>query len=181
MVLSLDLDMGRPHSWDWPALAPLPRSDHCQLLSPSWDPPPAQGLLPNTVPQGLTTTTWLGYRAASQSPQICWRQLVAIHVACESHGKTTGDLVYQAGLSPGWEEPSVRLLAGWKTGKWEHKQRMKLWSNVQSRLSFSLESDYWNPMWGTGCTSLAYDSYSGDLTISKEPRINWWLLLSSSS
>lgn len=182
VVLSPNLGTGRPHSWGWPALAPLPGSAHFQLPPPPWDAHLPGGCFPMRCSMGSVTTTgsitkWLERRVASQDPTAL--------LEAASHHSCATQIPWQKHWRSHflrWFETRVRgakrwFLSGWKTGKWEHKRKLSLWLNFQSSLSFSSGTGYENPMWCTECSALDRGSCSRDLTTSKEARINWWFLL----
>lgn len=136
------------HHWQAPQLGP--GSDHRQLLPSSWDPPPARrGLLPNGMPQGgrsqprgrLPNGWSIGAGGASRT----------LHGFASPAAKAA-EISFLSWFESRVRGAKRRLLAGWKTGERERKRRLRPWSNVQSRLSFSLGSDYQNPVWCTECS-----------------------------
>lgn len=118
---------------------------------------------------GSVTTTgsitkWLEHRVASQDPtallEAAGHHSCATQIPWQKHWRSH---------FLRWFETRVRgakhwFLAGWKTGKWEHKRKLSLWLNFQSSLSFSSGTGYENPMWCTECSALARGSCSRDLT-----------------
>lgn len=131
MVLSPNLDTDKPCSWAEPGLAPLPGSDHCQLLLTTETHTCLGAASQYDTPGELVTAMGsimkqLEHRVASQA-LMALLEAARLHscrvqVSCQKH---------QTACFPGWFESRVRgakprLLAGWKTGKQEHKCRLRL-------------------------------------------------------